>query len=321
MIRSVVLGLCTLVFSSLGWGGEAVYRVYGERPADVTANGFVQTVVKAQEGGWNVSVTTSLSPIGARERRTPRRIPDSFLGVPRGFDLPSEVELRVARETEQWKRATGILEWVAGALRLDTESAVAQDALSVLDRGSGRCSGIANAAVGLLRAAGIPARTVSGVLAGRERTVAHRWLECRLPGAGWVPSDPTLGLWIVSPRHIAYMTPLGRVPRVHAVTVREESVRDLPRRRGWPYRPNRGAQLRCRLEDVNATALAVVVGPGQDRRYAVLDPEASFDSLLPGRWSVRVVAANRVVRSFGVLLHEGDNHSVTVPSNRLGAGS
>jgi transglutaminase-like putative cysteine protease len=51
--------------------------------------------------------------------------------------------------------------------------------------------------IGLLRLAGLPARYVSGYLAGGESSeepseqASHAWIEVLLPGAGWTGFDPT----------------------------------------------------------------------------------------------------------------------------------
>ena len=66
----------------------------------------------------------------------------------------------------------------------------------------GFCEHFASAEVVLLRAAGIPARVVTGYAAGTDNgdgtrtfhgTDAHAWVEAWLPGHGWVSSDPTAG--------------------------------------------------------------------------------------------------------------------------------
>ena len=68
----------------------------------------------------------------------------------------------------------------------------------VLESGRGVCQDFAHVMIAIARSWGIPSRYVSGYLheTGRpgERTVAtgsHAWVECRLPGAGWVSFDPT----------------------------------------------------------------------------------------------------------------------------------
>ncbi len=71
----------------------------------------------------------------------------------------------------------------------------------LFDRRAGFCEHYAQAFVVVMRAAGIPARIVTGYQGGRFNPVdntwvvrqsdAHAWAEYWLPGAGWVRADPT----------------------------------------------------------------------------------------------------------------------------------
>jgi transglutaminase-like putative cysteine protease len=80
----------------------------------------------------------------------------------------------------------------------------AVDAFLFVDR-IGFCEHFASAEVVLLRAAGIPARLVTGFAGGTEeggRRVlrgvdAHAWVEVWVPGQGWTTSDPTAGAVLV----------------------------------------------------------------------------------------------------------------------------
>jgi len=76
------------------------------------------------------------------------------------------------------------------------------DALSVLQTKRGACGAFAALFVALARAAGIPARPVSGIAylqSGKQSEQArgaavnghHVWAEFMLPGEGWIPVDPT----------------------------------------------------------------------------------------------------------------------------------
>lgn len=60
---------------------------------------------------------------------------------------------------------------------------------------SGVCDELANVYCSMLREAGIPARPVAGWVHDRTLHFAggHAWAEFYLPGAGWVPVDPTWG--------------------------------------------------------------------------------------------------------------------------------
>ena len=68
----------------------------------------------------------------------------------------------------------------------------------VLDTGRGVCQDYAHLMITVARSWGIPARYVSGYLhvtglPGEQvpDNATHAWVECRLPGLGWIGFDPT----------------------------------------------------------------------------------------------------------------------------------
>lgn len=69
----------------------------------------------------------------------------------------------------------------------------------VLELRKGVCQDFAHVMIALCRVAGIPARYVSGYFYTESRrsgtvddnTASHAWVECYLPGIGWVGYDPT----------------------------------------------------------------------------------------------------------------------------------
>ena len=68
----------------------------------------------------------------------------------------------------------------------------------VLRTDRGVCQDFAHAMIAIARSWGIPARYVSGYLHVTARTgdhvpdhATHAWVECRLPGLGWIGFDPT----------------------------------------------------------------------------------------------------------------------------------
>ncbi|MHB9154557.1 MAG: transglutaminase-like domain-containing protein [Endomicrobiales bacterium] len=67
-------------------------------------------------------------------------------------------------------------------------------ALESIRRAYGDCSDFSDVMVTLLRAKGVPARTVDGYLMdyGND-TPLHTWVEAYTPEHGWVPFDPLLG--------------------------------------------------------------------------------------------------------------------------------
>ena len=78
------------------------------------------------------------------------------------------------------------------------------------DSDSGYCIHFASAAAVLLRAAGVPARYVSGYVvkarSGETVTVtenrAHAWVEYFVPGEGWMVLDPTPASWYEEPEDV-----------------------------------------------------------------------------------------------------------------------
>lgn len=312
-MKTALIGLCLFAASSV-FGEEAVYRVIGgPAPASSAANGFVQQVRQVGNDEYEVHVATSLSPIGAAGSYA-QVLAAARPPVPEGFDVPSSLARMLSPDLDAWEAATAILRWAAARLEVDDTDVGPQDAVSVLRRGRGRCSGLANATVALLLTAGFEARTVSGLLVGDDEVVPHRWLECRLPAAGWVPSDPTLGLWTVTPRHLVYADTVTATPRVVVVVRSEDGLERLPKLGGRLLRPNLGAGLVCRLPAPwsQPAPVAVLRGAGGEVRRARLDPEARFSGLLPGRWVLEVLSEDIVVERREFHLRSGDLHSFTV---------
>ena len=78
----------------------------------------------------------------------------------------------------------------------------------ILESGRGVCQDYAHVMISIARSWGVPSRYVSGYLyveddAGQPIPAAagHAWVECRLPGLGWVGFDPTNN-WIVGQQHV-----------------------------------------------------------------------------------------------------------------------
>jgi hypothetical protein len=229
-LRVGLATLCLLAAPPVA-GEEASYLVTGgDVPVAAASNGYAQDVHTTADGAAEVRVATSLSPIGAGGTYA-----DIAAGerpaVPAGFALPRRLLTELRPDLGAWQAATLILEWAANNVSVDVDDGGAQDAASVLERGRGRCSGLANATVALLQAAGFEARTVSGLLVGDDRPIPHRWIECRLPGAGWVASDPTLGLWTVTPRHLIFADTVFDLPEVQVLEASNDGLRRLPKQR------------------------------------------------------------------------------------------
>jgi transglutaminase-like putative cysteine protease len=70
-------------------------------------------------------------------------------------------------------------------------TSVEDDASTVLRQRSGVCQDFAHLTIALSRAAGVPARYVSGYVKppGGDGVASHAWAELYLPGPGWVGLD------------------------------------------------------------------------------------------------------------------------------------
>jgi hypothetical protein len=301
-----------LVAASAVSADEAVYLMRGPSlPDSRSANGYVLEVRKL-EGGVEVQVETSLMPIGAKGSYAEVASGDRP-EIPKDFELPASLRSSLRPEMDAWEAATEVLKWVSYHLKLIDDDRRPQDAFSVLARRGGRCSGLANATAALLLAAGFEARTVSGLLITGRDAIPHRWVECFLPGAGWVPTDPTLGLWTVTPRHVAFAHAVENVPEIVVLQRPSGELHRLPRQGADLIRPNRGAELVCRLDELGGgRTVEAWLQRGSDRRHAVLGSEVHFKSLLPGRWLLVVEVEGRVVERRELDLRSGIVHSYLI---------
>jgi len=315
--------LAAALLAPLAWGDDAVYLMRGEQlPIPFTANGYLQTVTPGASGAVVVRVTTSLTPVGATGSYAEVRVPPPQ-GMPAGFALPATLLSEIRPEASAFDVATNVLGWVLSHVKLDNEDAGPQDASSILGRRRGRCSGLANLTTALLLATGFEARTVSGLLVEGNAGIPHRWVECKLAGAGWVPTDPTLGLWVISAKHVVFADAVQQVPELEVLSPGDARLERLPVRDGRPLRPNRGVELVCRLVEDDALApaheaIAVLHGPGGETRRALLKPEGRFSGLLPGRWTLVVELEGEVVERRELELDGGEVQSFTVRASVRG---
>lgn len=208
------------------------------------------------------------------------------LALPQEFRLPTELGEPLAVSGNPWWTLVRVVEYVSQRVVLDDEDHGAQDVASVLTRARGRCSGRANAAVGLLRVAGIPARVVHGVVVGEGRVRWHRWGEAWLDRLGWVPFDPGSAVGVVSVRYVpmrgaAEGAPLGGI-RVQAMD--ERGYARLPVRNGLRVLPLEGVTMRCQIGKRTGDFWAALYAPDGSRWVRRGPGEVVFSGLLPGRY-------------------------------------
>lgn len=126
--------------------------------------------------------------------------------------VPIDDDVRTAaepfrREASPAAACEAAVEWVKGSLRYEKGTTdVSTPAPDVLRQGSGVCQDFAHVTLAILRAAGIPARYVSGYLHPHEEAdlgvamtgESHAWIEAWT--GGWQAFDPTNGA--VAERHV-----------------------------------------------------------------------------------------------------------------------
>jgi hypothetical protein len=105
-----------------------------------------------------------------------------------------------ARESYPLEKAMKLFYYVNTKLRYQAADEQDHSALGTLQRGYGVCEDFSLLYIALCRAAGIPARFVNGFrfdpakLRKGENDLeqfGHAWVEINLPGAGWIPVEPT----------------------------------------------------------------------------------------------------------------------------------
>lgn len=89
-----------------------------------------------------------------------------------------------------------VVQWIYANVRYERgHTSVNTTAADVLVSMRGVCQDQAHLCLAMLRALGIPARYVSGLLT-RQPGETHAWIEFLHPRLGWLPADPTRGVVI-----------------------------------------------------------------------------------------------------------------------------
>lgn len=153
--------------------------------------------------------------------------------------LPQGYNPRTLALAQQWRREAGaddiaIVQRAMRMIRSDFAYTLATPLLGrnsvdefLFDYKAGLCEHFSSAFVVLMRAAGIPARVVTGYVGGYRNSIggywevrrsdAHAWAEVWLAGRGWVRYDPTAA---VAPERIydtlADRAPAGLAPMLDA---------------------------------------------------------------------------------------------------------
>jgi transglutaminase-like putative cysteine protease len=107
----------------------------------------------------------------------------------------------IRRERGPARAAALLTHWVNRSLQRTTPAGGrAPSAVQVLEQKSGDCNEFTTLYVALARAAGLPARPVSGLLYLRGRFYYHAWAEIYLND--WIPVDPTFDQFPADAAHL-----------------------------------------------------------------------------------------------------------------------
>ena len=199
-----------VILTAEGWPVSAFFpHGFGGRPPRVfrTAGGdFLYTPLQAADVRYLVNVDRTM-PIHTELRGRGRDYPPEVaadLDVPSGLDPRVQaLSRRLTAGKDPADAAASVETWLSNALTYSRElSGESHDPIAnfLFRTKKGHCELFSSAMVILLRAAGIPARNVTGYYGGTETDSgyvairagdAHSWVEVYFPGAGFVPFDPT----------------------------------------------------------------------------------------------------------------------------------
>ena len=185
------------------------------------ASGFLQRVQLRSDGRSEVTVLVDPAPLrlDAPYPPDPSSWPASVARRARHDEecaptplLESWGRELVAGARTELEAADRILLWVSREIRQEAHPSHDDSAAAAFGTRTASCVGRSRLAAALLRSAGLPARTVHGLVvprdlsrhhpAGSAEFTLHRFVEVWLTGAGWVPSDPGESLHLVDTRHL-----------------------------------------------------------------------------------------------------------------------
>jgi hypothetical protein len=290
----LVAVLLAVACGGIALGDEAVIFLPTELAARVeggTRSGLTVALEPRSEGAVaSVTETVQALPSApAYPLAGPERCGDpEALEVPPSFSPPPVLARLRGHDVSAFDVFVEVIDLVSQRITLDENDLGAQDGVSVLTRMRGRCSGRANAAIGLLRTVGIPARVVHGLVLGTNGARWHRWGEAWLGDAGWIAFDPGVAVGLVSVRYLP-LRGAGEGPSLNGVRVERMSERGflaLPVRGGVRVLPVGGVTLHCVAPGGDPSISALLVGPDGSRWARQGRGEVVFAGMLPGRYRI-----------------------------------
>ena len=244
--------------------------------------------------GDEVEIVVEASPLASR----------SAFSLPTHRN-PEDPVARVARAVTSgaathYEAISKILAWVARNIDYDLDRSQSQEALDVLDRRSGYCTGVARLTVALLRSVEVEAREVAGYILSDEEPGTseisggyHRWIEARLPDRGWVFSDPLRSHHYVPANYLRLSSEqllpekgiegllIERQDNLETVDLYPWATAGIRARRNQDRRL--AAALRVQVADTGR-GVAELSGPTERRIHSLNDGRTTFVGLDPGTY-------------------------------------
>lgn len=211
---AAALVLAALAARAAASDETAVYRASGPDAAlfdQYDNDGYSLAVSPAADGRLELRVRVSGGPLESRAPYPTQASRDRAL--PSSPERDAFARILAGDASTQTAAVERILAGVASAVRYDPDRARRQDPATVFATRRAHCVGYSELAVDLLRRAGIPARTVQGILRTKpgsdgweERIggVYHRWIEIFYPDRGFVFSDPSSSINSVDARYVPF---------------------------------------------------------------------------------------------------------------------
>ncbi|MEW5855472.1 MAG: transglutaminase-like domain-containing protein [Myxococcota bacterium] len=167
-----------------------------------------QRVLRQEKGRMLVEVVRE--PSGVVEVLTPKEreralaaTPYEPVGDPRIVEAARKARGKASTPREIVKALTL---WVHRTVSRKDLSRAYAPATATLQSRQGDCTEHSVLLSALLKASGIPARLVDGVIAFESKLGYHEWVEAYLDGEGWVPVDPTFGEPVAGPNRVKFIT-------------------------------------------------------------------------------------------------------------------
>lgn len=180
-------------------------RLTGESSLDMAPNDRQKVVERGEK-----SVTLE---VDACTTKTVNKSPDLKDFLVCNADIPCAEEdlVKLATQTvgsakDPLAKALALTTWVHKNFHYSLGSGGGTGA-QILEAKKGDCTEYSKGLITLLRAVGLPARQLSGIVLASDTPPSfayHAWVEVWIDGRGWLPVDPTWGSFPVDATHIVF---------------------------------------------------------------------------------------------------------------------